>query len=306
MVKKIISSLNAFGLFTTLQIFLFPCINMGLFKINKKSYRSAVRHFVKKAISKTVEKYKNKSSYDESYISDISPIWFCWWQGEKNMPDIARLCYKELEKNKGSHSIIFICKDNYQKYVQLPAIFEERLRLNQISITHFTDVLRFALLREHGGIWLDSAILVLNPLKLKNLSFYTNKNIPKDDLYISNYRWTGGVLASSKNVAIINFVYDSYIEYWTKYKMIIDFMLMDYIIDIAYEEIPQIKKEIDDVPFSNEDFYTLKSIFNQKCDIILIEQIKKTSNLLSLNRRLKYSIYNEEKHLTYYGYFLEK
>ena len=83
-------------------------------------------------------------------------------------------------------------------------------------------------------IWITSLISCFN--------FYTNTNLPKNNDYVSACRWTGGVLACGRNNILVKFVYDSYVNYWSKNRHSIDYMLMDYILDIGYEEIPTVKK----------------------------------------------------------------
>ena len=52
---------------------------------------------------------------------------------------------------------------------------------NIFSITHFSDIIRMALLSKYGGYWIDSTYLVTSPLTKVNTSFFTLK---------LNYCWT--------------------------------------------------------------------------------------------------------------------
>ena len=147
---------------------------------------------------------------------------------------------------------------------------------------------------------------MVSPLQISNLFFYTNKNIPKNDNYISRCRWTGGVLACGKNNPLVKFVYESYVSYWKKNHIAVDYILMDYILDIGYEEIGSIREMIDDVECNNPNFYILKSIFNQAANIPIINNIYQGTELLSLNRRIPCEETTPSGELTYYGYFKNK
>ena len=43
---------------------------------------------------------------------------------------------------------------------------------NIFSITHFSDIIRMALLSKYGGYWIDSTYLVTSPLTKVNTSFF--------------------------------------------------------------------------------------------------------------------------------------
>ena len=50
---------------------------------------------------------------------------------------------------------------------------------------------------------------------------------------------------------------DFYNEYWKEYDEILDYVLMDFVIDSAYENIHIVKQEIDAVLINNEQAWTL-------------------------------------------------
>lgn len=308
MFKTYMISIQSFGLKTTFKLLFYPRI-LSLFTKTRSFLeirRPYVRDYIYNEIEENIAIHRKKFHESVSTISEDCPIWVCWWQGFDEMPELAKLCYKFLMKNKGKHSVIFIDHSNYLKYVHLPEIIQQRLNNSEISITHYTDILRFALLKEYGGIWLDALILMIKPLNIHGQVFYSNKNVPRNNDYISACRWTGGVLASGKNNELVKFVYDSYISYWTKNCSAIDYMIMDYIIDIGYNEIPEIKKMIDDVKINNPNFYALKSIFNKTVDISYVERIYEDTELLSLNRRLHCEEKDVNGQFTYFGYFKNK
>ena len=46
-------------------------------------------------------------------------------------------------------------------------------------------------------------------------------------------------------------------EYWREFDQVIDYVLLDFIMDIAYESIPFVHREQDSVPINNIDINTL-------------------------------------------------
>ena len=84
--------------------------------------------------------YKNKSSIQlQGKVDDI--VWMMWWQGEEVMPPLVKACYQQAKKIYGDN-VIIISKNNYMKYVDISPKIIEKFSKNQISITHFSDVLR--------------------------------------------------------------------------------------------------------------------------------------------------------------------
>lgn len=53
-------------------------------------------------------------------ITETSPIWTCWWQGENAMPDIVKACYNAMHRFSDGHPVILITEKNYKDYVNIP------------------------------------------------------------------------------------------------------------------------------------------------------------------------------------------
>lgn len=199
-------------------------------------------------------------------------IYYCWLQGEKNLPPIARCCYNSLKQNAGRYKIVFIDGQNFSNYVDIAPHILDKFRAGKISRTHFSDILRVNLLEHYGGLWLDSTILVTEPLENhKNfwqLPYFTQKFLHAVDYphaynkmlewCVSYARWATFI----QGTAIIHnplFVFekDFYNEYWRDFDDAIDYMLMDFMMNIAYENIPSVKEIFDEVPINNVEVWTL-------------------------------------------------
>ena len=75
------------------------------------------------------EEFNNIPSNASSPASGPSKIWFCWMQGEENMPEIPRRCLASLRKHAKDHEVIVLTIENYRKYVSLP---DHIIQLNQL------------------------------------------------------------------------------------------------------------------------------------------------------------------------------
>ena len=76
------------------------------------------------------------------------------------MPPVVKACYAAMKRCAGSHPIILVTQHNFADYVTIPDYIMEKQSRGIIDLTHFSDILRMMLLREHGGIWMDSTLLI--------------------------------------------------------------------------------------------------------------------------------------------------
>ncbi|WP_407253388.1 capsular polysaccharide synthesis protein [Klebsiella pneumoniae] len=103
------------------------------------------------------EKYNHLS--EDSIINRT--IWVYWAQGLDNAPPVVQNCVKTLKENSSPDFVVQVVDDfNLVDYIDIPEIINTRLKEGVISRTHFSDIVRFELLKKHGGVWIDSTVLV--------------------------------------------------------------------------------------------------------------------------------------------------
>lgn len=93
-------------------------------------------------------------------------IWQYWGQGitKDVVPEFIRLCFDSVDRYKGDYEVIRISDETLNEYVDLPQEIIEKYRGGIMSATHFTDLIRVALLSVYGGVWLDATIFLTAPL----------------------------------------------------------------------------------------------------------------------------------------------
>ena len=91
-------------------------------------------------------------------------VWVCWWQGLENAPEIVKACVSSIQRAVGEHRVVILNQDNYLQYVDMPGWIVEKFNAGIISRTQFSDCLRFALLAEYGGLWMDATVFCSAPL----------------------------------------------------------------------------------------------------------------------------------------------
>mmetsp|Transcript_27094 Transcript_27094/g.62684 ORF Transcript_27094/g.62684 Transcript_27094/m.62684 type:complete len:334 (-) Transcript_27094:136-1137(-) len=88
------------------------------------------------------------------------PIWSYWSNGSP--PPLVRLCLQSIEAHAGSqwelHTLTPDTAKDYVNAADLPKAFEE------MQPSFQADALRLALLRRHGGTWIDASSIILRDL----------------------------------------------------------------------------------------------------------------------------------------------
>lgn len=158
--KRFPKNLKCFGFHIAKAIF-----HDGLFPIIKsEKYIAEIERFIDEAMGDFVRSYKindNWKNESEKYPkSEKVPVWVCWWQGEESMPELVKMCFKRLKDTLPAditelHLITF---DNYKDYVTFPTHIEQKFKDKKITMTTLSDILRFCLLSEYGGFWMDATV----------------------------------------------------------------------------------------------------------------------------------------------------
>lgn len=299
-IKKVIDITNEIGIFRGIY-WLF------LKKFNKKIYDKKILEFLKKENLDILEKYKSYERSEES-IKEDDYIWFFWWQGPKKMPPIVKKCYESLNKYSDKHKIIFLWKNNFDEYSNLPYELLEKFKEGKYSITHFSDILRMNLLSIKGGVWVDATIYFTDYF-LKEVdnktSIYTrrSRNTTK---YISNGMWSSYFIATSKDNILSSAAYEILCRYWKIHDGVIEYLLTDYIIYLLYEHIIEVRRQLELVPYNNEGIHELESLLDCTFNLEDYKNICSNTSMHKLNWKKKYRIKDKEEKFTYYGYILNQ
>lgn len=277
----------------------------GFFVRIKQRY--IVHHLLKTGGQEIIAQYRQHTNKTCEPINTESPIGVCWWQGEKAMPDIAKACFNSIKIHACNHPVILITKENYTNYVELPDYIITKVNQGEITLTHFSDILRMALLSKYGGIWLDSTVLlpfknldsIINPTK----EFWSCHHLP---IYhnISRGGWTGFFLACGKNNLLPSFIYDFFLSYWKRHNKLIDYLLIDYTFAIARKYIPAIHQMIELVPITVMG--PLGKCLNDEYSEEGWNNFCKNYDFHKLTYKIPLQKVTPEGKKTFYGHILEK
>lgn len=232
-------------------------------KLNRKKY-DYVEQWCKHEFADLIIKYKDKSFLENEKISPNSNIWICWWQGLNNAPYAVKACVQSVKEKVGGERIIIIDKENYHKYAYIPSYIIEKLEQGLITLTHFSDILRLALLEKNGGFWIDATLLFTGniPKDIYNYQFYTIKHGKYSDFHVCRGMWSGFFMASIPGNPLISFCLEILFEYWKKQNHLIAYLLIDVTLCLAYDNISWAKSMIDRVPLNNTAIFNLQENMN--------------------------------------------
>lgn len=225
-----------------------------LFDLSHFSFESVLMRYLYRLLS-----LPERNTYERSFVTESNRkyIWVFWAQGEKGMPPIVSKCYQSIKEHTRKEDLVLLSMDNIEQFVQLPSIIYDRLRDKAITYTHFSDILRFALLKEYGGWWIDATIFLTADLPATN-SLFTIKN-PFDRVIVSKNLWSSFLWYLPPNHPLAIFAYDSLIKYWERNAFVINYLLTDFVILFYYRHNKSFRHEIDSIKESNHYIYFFQS-----------------------------------------------
>ena len=129
------------------------------------------------------------------------------------MPDIVRACYNSVLKNAGERHVQLLTNENLQNFIEIPLFIQKKREQGVMSIQHFSDYVRMAIIYKYGGIWLDATVLLTSPICLKsNLHFISIRNY--DLKYVpNNGKWNIFFIGGGKGNILFSFLTEMLEEY---------------------------------------------------------------------------------------------
>ena len=254
-------------------------------KICEKRH-NVTREFLEKEFYEFIINYEfNTCNQKNSKI-----IWTLWMQGYENAPELVKSTIDSIRKFAELNNFQFILleENTIEKYIVFPKLIKEKMDLGVIDYTKISDILRVSLLAKYGGTWVDATIYMKeefdSSLLLQN--YYTIKTGGIEDYSpnISNNRWKGFFL--SGNSSLFSFTRDFFFEYYSRYDIAVDYLLIDYIFDMAYKYDEKIKNQMLELEKSNPNLFWLESHLGDKFDKKVWDNITETTKVFKTTYKL--------------------
>ena len=275
-------------------------------------YISSIEKYVNDFMNPIIERYHNwKPEKTDSLISGKVPVWCCWWQGIEQMPELVKMCNDRLRQLIPNNQVELhmLTEKNYNKYVKLPEYIIEKFQTGKMSITALSDVLRVTLLAQYGGFWIDSTVFISDyfPIEFIQSDFYTQKMYDpiKWKREACKGRWCGFLMGGKPGNIIFCLLSDAFFSWWMVHESVIDYVILDYFLLAAYYSIPEIQRQIDNVPDNNPDVFEMYKVLNEEYTFGLLKRLTKNTNLHKLTYKMELKSYASNGNLSLYG-FLKK
>lgn len=226
-------------------------------------------------------KYYDKCNTDYALETDkpTKKIYWCWLQGEENAPLLCKKCLQSLRRQFPNYEIVVVTDENMFSLVKLPDYIIEKYRKGIISRTHFSDILRTALIVEHGGVWIDSTV------------YCTGYNTPIFDYPMFVFQdWkfdsvqptvaSNWFLSAYKGHPIFRCTLDLLYLYWKDYNSLENYYIYHLFFKMVTEKYFELWKQVP--RFSNIPPHILQFEMFDRYSEVRFEQIKKMSDFHKL------------------------
>lgn len=233
-------------------------------------------------------------------------IFVFWWDGFESAPSIVKKCLKSVEDNYREFNVIRISKENYNEYTDIDPLVLKGFNEGKISVQTFSDILRFNLLKNNGGMWIDATIFFLNEFDLvgklsesqsfNTLEFASSRDFLKYKGY--DCSWSGFFIASKKNGLFVRTMDAIFREYYKTYGT----YTLYFFIDAAFMACKVNNVDNNVLTKSqqcNGDMFLLSKIGNSQYDESCMSEIGKLPQKLAWNTKLS------ENKETFYSVILE-
>ena len=118
--------------------------------------------------SKTIEKFQNKNNNTNLILKNKK---YLWTFVDENIPHYIELNIESFIKYYGKeYDIIVLNKNNI--YTYLPDFKLSMNNFDKVELNKRIEILKYSLLFNYGGLWIDSSTLIYNYFNFKNYSNY--------------------------------------------------------------------------------------------------------------------------------------
>ncbi|EFN97213.1 capsular polysaccharide synthesis protein [Streptococcus mitis] len=224
-------------------------------------------------------------------------IWTMWQQGEAQMPETVQTSMKTIKDFAKRNDCEFhlLTNDNLEHFVNIPKDITEKYKNKELSAAHYSDIIRFSLLYQYGGIWMDATLFVspYATLEIFEGDFFSLNHPPAHpeqmERTIGDFKWSGFFLAGQKGKPYFKHIRDLYIYYVRKYPVFIHYLMMDYFILSEYKCKPYFENLVDRLPIlaPAERVWFLRDHAHDLFDEKEWEEVLKTTPIMKTTYKIK-------------------
>lgn len=230
--------------------------------VSGKSFKAAYPAVTERVDEILIERYRHILDENKDRFSKANPnsgkpresavsriIWSAWLQGLDNAPEMVNVCLESHQKHLPGYEFRVLDMENYRQWVELPEWVEEKYARGMIPAALFSDVLRVAVLKRYGGVWMDASVLCTgfdNQQLQKQWAEVENSRFAVFRYYRKGDRYPSGLsnwfIAATPDNIVLTSVYDMLTAYWRDYDCTIDYYMMHLFISCALKAFPEMER----------------------------------------------------------------
>lgn len=213
-------------------------------------------------------------------------IWLCWWQGCDRAPALVQRCVESVVSNRGTREVVLLSEGNFRDFVNLPDWICRRWERDEVSNTHFSDILRPASLSQNGGLWLDSTFFCSRPVSwdASICPVFTISRPRYGYNSVAGGRFANYALgAAPSHRQVFQVILDYLLEYWRRNDLLVDYLLTDYMIVLAQKYVPSVHRAFSIVAPNNPACDDLQAVLNQPYSDLVWSKLNKETSLYKLS-----------------------
>ena len=190
-------------------------------------------------------------------------VWVCWLQGLENAPEIVKQCIASVKRYMPQYEVRVLTADNIFDFVTLPEHIVRKYQNGTITFTHFSDILRTALLVQHGGIWMDATVLLTGtiPAEMTDSPLFF---LQKSKVQTIPHAGSSWFIAAHKGNPVLQRALEILSAYWQRENKLRDYFLFHLVIYLILNKNEQGQRALSEIPYiPNVDAHTLQySLFD--------------------------------------------
>lgn len=277
-------------------------ILIELFVFDKKKRSIIKARFAKRHLEKYVDIALNSIECEDDFETAFGPkaikiapgeeiIWQYWHQGIENAPDLIKKCFESVERFESSsgagHRVAVLSFDTVKDYIKLPEIYYKLVKSGKMKIALFSDIVRLYLLRQYGGAWIDSTILLTDKISenVWNSDFcVVQKDVAFDP---QENRMSCYFIRAKKGCKNVAGILKALEHYWAENDFLVNYFMFEHISTMLYDKNPKLKSEWDNMPYINAcDCGELQNIMFENFDNSVWERVKSKTNIHKLSYKI--------------------
>lgn len=209
--------------------------------------------YIKNLCPETIARYSNMQAPDDLHdLQKEVKVWSMWWQGEEKADKLFRMCIDSARRHT-HHDVIVLDQNNYKDYFDIPEHMLKKHSEGKIALQHICDFMVVSILAVQGGFFTGATVWWSQDKddEFLRTPYFTPKAASNRPFFMSRSRWTGYLLAGNKDFPLFSFARDCLSEYWRNTDKAVDYLMLDYVFELAYQTIPCVKEMIDELPDNN-------------------------------------------------------